>query len=106
MSLEDVLGGGMPSDVINRFHSEPDEMGIIDWHEIDRCPLSLVDNRSPYYDPQWLSEVLESVSALNMKAPHSWIPSNPSAAFRDALVMIKSEQEHASAYRTQNSEDW
>ena len=96
----------MPSDVMQRFHSDPDEMGVIDWHEIDYCPLYLVDNKSPHYDPGWFSEVMESVSVLNMDAPHSWIPSKPSAAFRQAVVMIKSEQEHAAAYRVRKNEEW
>ncbi len=104
--MEDILGSGVPSDVAGRFHSEPDEIGIIDWLEVDRCPLYYIDNKSPAYDSGWLIEVFEAVGVLNMGAPHSWIPGEPSAAFRDAVVMVKSEQEHASAYRSKNSEEW
>jgi len=106
VSLEDILGSGVPSSVAGRFHGEPNEIGIIDWLEIDRCPLSYIDNRSPSYDSGWLVEVFEAVGVLNMGAPHGWIPEQPSAAFRDAVVMVKSEQEHASGYRSKHSEDW
>lgn len=106
VSLEDILGGGMPSDVLGRFHSEPDEIGIIDWVEVDRCPLPLIDNRSPYYDPGWLVEVFEAVGSLNMGAPPGWLPVNPSAAFRNAVVMVKSEQDHAAAHRSKTGEEW
>jgi len=106
VSLEEILGGGMPSDVIGRFHSEPDEIGIIDWFEVDRCPLSYIDSNSPHYDPGWLVEAFEAVGVLNMNAPHSWLPVKPSGAFRDAVVMIKSEQDHAAAYRSKHSEEW
>jgi hypothetical protein len=106
ISLEEVLGQAMPSDVLQRFHSAPDEIGEIDWIEIDRCPLRFIDSRSPEYDAGWLAEVFEAVSVLNMGAPSEWLPVNPSAAFRDAIIVLKSEQDAAAALRSKNDEDW
>ena len=106
VSLQDVLGASCPNDVIGRFHSEPDEIGDIDWFEVDRCPIRFVDHRSPEFDGDWLSEVGETVSTLNAGAPSSWITSKPSAAFRASVIMVKSELEHAAAFRSKNNEDW
>ena len=106
VSLEDILGGGTPSDITKYFHGEPDEIGLIDWFEVDRCPLYLVDRASPHYDPGWMVEVFEAVGSLNMGCPSSWLPSKPSAAFRDAVIMVKSEQDAASAFRAKHDEDW
>lgn len=96
----------MPSDVLQRFHSAPDEIGEIDWIDVDRCPIRFVDTRSPEYDAGWLVEVFDAVSVLNMGAPSQWIPANPSGAFRDALIVLKSEQDAAAALRAKNEEDW
>lgn len=106
VSLEDVLGPNAPDDMIGRFHGEPDEMGFIDWHEVGRCPLRFVDPLSPYYSSEFIDEVFEAASVINMGAPLDWIPSKPSAAFRDALIMVKSHQESASYFRSKHSEEW
>lgn len=106
VSLSDILGQAMPSDVLQRFHSAPDEIGEIDWIDVDRCPIRFVDTRSPEYDAGWLVEVFDAVSVLNMGAPSQWIPANPSGAFRDALIVLKSEQDAAAALRAKNEEDW
>lgn len=106
VSLEDILGPSAPTEMIGRFHSQPDEMGIIDWWEVNRCPIRHVDSSSPYYDPAFFEEVFEAVGVINMGAPLGWIPSNPSGAFRDALIMLKSEQDSASFFRSKHSEEW
>jgi hypothetical protein len=96
----------MPAEVMARFHSRPDEVGEIDFFEVSRCPLYMVDDLSPHFDPGWLAEVYEAVGTLNLGAPSNWLPSSPSSAFRDAVIMVKSEQEHASAHRAKHEEDW
>lgn len=106
VSLEDILGGGMPAEVLARFHGKPDEIGEIDFFEVSRCPLYLIDDLSPHYDPGWLFEVYDAVGALNFGAPSDWLPRSPSSAFRDAVIMVKSEQDHAAAFRSKHDEDW
>ena len=106
VSLETILGEGLPTEVLRKFHSEPDEMGFIDWHEVDRCPIRYVDPSSPCFEMGFFDEVFDGVAILNAEAPSHWLPTNPSAAFRSALIVVKSEGASASAHRMKNEEDW
>ena len=106
VSVEDVLGAALPADVLARFHSEPDEIGEIDWFEVDRCPLRFVDPASPYHEQDFFGGVFEAVGVINLGAPLSWIPERPSSAFRSAVAMVKSEQTEAQLFKSKNDEDW
>jgi|21_taG_2_1085346.scaffolds.fasta_scaffold00369_17 hypothetical protein len=101
-----ILGESMPSQVGASFCSPPDQLGYIDWLELDRCPLVYVDAGSPFGEPTWVNDIAGHLREINAKLPQSWHPTDPTPALRDGIVTLKLNAEAAASHRTQNEEDW
>lgn len=106
IDAEAILGEVMPSQVAGSFCSRPDHLGYIDWLQLDRCPLVYVDADSPFYEPTWVNDIAGHLREINAKLPQSWHPTDPTPALRDGIVTLKLNAEAASAFRSQNEEDW
>ena len=105
MSVEEIFGSA-PSNAFNGFYAGPDEMGHIDWLEVDRCPLRQVDPIGPQFDPGWLGDVAGFLWELQAGIPPGWLDIVPTAVTRDGLVSIKSAVDAASAHRAKTNEEW
>ena len=106
LPIENILGVGVPDRVAAMFRGEPDQFGFFDHDEVQRCPLSMVDTASPYYDADWLGEVVDVARAINAELPDKWLPDDPTPLLLDGLIQIRSESDQAAAWRAEKSEEW
>tara|TARA_B100000989_G_scaffold15362_1_gene10307 strand:+ start:9234 stop:9575 length:342 start_codon:yes stop_codon:yes gene_type:complete len=106
ISVQEIFGDCTPSPAFSGFWGV-DELGAMEWTEIDRCPLVMVDPGGPHYNPDtWLQEVAGMLWELQAGVPPGWLDITPTAVTRDGLVTIKSQVDKAAAYRQLKNEEW
>jgi hypothetical protein len=106
VGLDTIFGASIPADVAGIFQSEPDESGRVYFYEVDRCPLASIDPRSPEASQGWIDDVADASRLIRIGAPGGWLPDRPTAALTDGVVVLESQIEAASAWRSKNNEDW
>jgi len=106
IGIDEIFGACTPPDVVTMFQSRPDPSGRVYFYEVDRCPLAQVDPDSPASEPSWIDEVGDALRLVNIRAPDSWLPADPTPCLADGVVVLNSQIESASAWRTRKDEDW
>ena len=106
VTVESLLGVGVPERVSSLFRGEPDEYGFFDHDEDQRCPLSFIDPKSPQYDPGYLGQCLEVSRSISAELPSKWLPDDPTEILFESVITIRGEVEQAAAYKAEKNEDW
>ena len=89
IDVYEIFGSSCPSEAMRGFHTLPDAEGDIEFLEVDRCPLSLIDPGSPRFHAGWVGEAAETLLEIQSGLPATWMQSAPTAALRDEVVQIK-----------------
>ena len=101
-----ILGDEMPSDVLAQFEGDRDASGRPDVLEVDRCPLAMVDPKSPAFGEGWLGAVSDVARGIAGDFPASWLPSDPTPALTDGVLVLRAASDAASRKRADEKGTW